>query len=598
MCGWLQPMLDTDVERLFHQGCVALDKNDLDRAEELLQAALTKEPDAAVINHFAGVVLALKRNHNQAIPCLQKAVEREPENIQFRYNLATTLYQLRLYDEAAEHFERLLERKANHVGALVNLGSIYTTTGYPTRAEKLLKQALGIEPGQVMFWINLGNALQDQGRIDEAMDAYLQAISIEPDNVQANSNLLLVTCYSPRFSEQMRFERHVQWERRIRQNKSTTSSLYVDRRAEQRDKPIRIGYISPDFRRHSVAYFIEPILACHDKSLFEVYCYADVTVADNVTGRLRSHVHKWRNIAGVEDQQVAEQIVSDGIDVLVDLTGHSARNRLKVFLMKPAGVQVTYLGYPATSGLSSMDYRVTDGYADPPDQARFHTEELYRLPSSFLCYHPPSEAPDVAEPPCVQNGYITFGSFNNLPKISDELIAVWADLLNRVPSSRLVLKTKQTRDPEVIRQVRQRFCAHAVDTSRLHFPGHQPSVSDHLACYHSIDIALDTFPYNGTTTTFESLWMGVPVVSLCGSHHAARVGYSIMSNLGLGSLVASSAEEYVARAIFLSSQKQYLEKLRGSLRGAMANSVLCDSQGFTRRLEQAFCQMLQHTKKS
>ncbi|MFW6255150.1 MAG: hypothetical protein ACOC41_09510, partial [Chitinivibrionales bacterium] len=391
-------------------------------------------------------------------------------------------------------------------------------------------------------------------------------------------------------SQDKRYQMHLQWERYVRRGAGDFPNAHAE---NIYDRPLRIGYISPDFRLHSVAYFLEPLLQFHTKSLFEIYCYSDVAVPDDVTKRLQTHVHKWRIIAGATDTQVADQVYNDRIDILVDLAGHSGKNRLGVFMMKPAAIQVTYLGYPATTGLSTMDYRLTDEYADPAGQEIYHTEELYRLPASFLCYRPPEIYPKVAESPCRQNGYITFGSFNNLPKISEDVIRLWADILTRIPSSRMVIKTRQTRDPVVCKRIGDSFAAFGIEPARIQFLGHVSNVKDHLCCYNKIDIALDTFPYNGTTTTFEALWMGVPVVSLRGDHHASRVGYSIMSNLGLESLVAESPEKYSRIATFLSEDISRLGILKKSLRGVLSGSVLCDSRGFVQKVELAYREMIE-----
>ncbi len=576
-------------EDLLKRGCDSLARKEYGNAEIFLKEALAVNPEDGRANHLTGLVLALEMKPQQALPFLKKAAETEPSNIQFRYNLATTLYQVGQYQQAASHFEQLLAVEPNHIGALVNLGAVYNILGYPCAAEKLLRRAIRVDSDQVMLYINLGNALEDQGRVEEAVKTYEKAIALDPVNIPAHSNRLLALCYLPRLTNHRRFNEHVLFESSVGKG----IKQYSHGKSRKTDGTVlRIGYVSSDFRRHSVAYFLEPILRSHTRSCFQVFCYSDVVVADEVTRRLKSYAFAWRNIAAASNQDVAGQIIEDRIDILVDLAGHSAQNRMGLFIMKPAPVQVTYLGYPATTGLSTMDYRLTDEFADPPGQQRFHTEALFRLSPSFLCYTPPENAPNPSSLPCERNGFITFGSFNNLPKITDDVVEIWARILKGSPGSRLVIKARQNKDPQVRQKMFERFAAHGIEWSRLILEGHKREVGEHLAQYNRIDIALDTFPYNGTTTTFESILMGVAVISLKGNHHAARVGYSIMSNIGLGSLVAQNCDDYVAKALFLSRHTTHLASLRKSLRSALLNSPLCDSIAFTVKLENAFRKMV------
>jgi predicted O-linked N-acetylglucosamine transferase (SPINDLY family) len=290
-------------------------------------------------------------------------------------------------------------------------------------------------------------------------------------------------------------------------------------------------------------------------------------------------------------QDVCARIGHDEIDILVDLAGHAGNSRLPVFFMKPAPIQVTYLGYPNTTGFSAMDYRLTDGIADPPDQDRFYTERLYRLPECFLCYRPPPETPLSPVPPADKNGYITFGSFNNFPKISGDTVCLWAGILHRVKNSRLVIKSKQLIDPAICERLLQLFAIYGIGADRLELRTHSPSLESHLSCYNGIDIALDTFPYNGTTTTCEALWMGVPVITLAGDRHASRVGASLLAQAGLTGLVAQSAEHYISLAAFLAGNISPLSKLKTGLRGMIAQSPLCDGAGFTKKIEKAYGEM-------
>jgi predicted O-linked N-acetylglucosamine transferase (SPINDLY family) len=313
---------------------------------------------------------------------------------------------------------------------------------------------------------------------------------------------------------------------------------------------------------------------------------------DGRTQRLQAESDHWYSIAGKPDLEVAERIRKDQIDILVDLEGHTGENRLLVFAHKPAPVQVTWLGYPNTTGMRTIDYRLTDAVADPPGEAdKFHSEKLFRLEHGFLCYLPDAAAPEAGPPPCLESGQLTFGSFNNLAKVTSEVVRVWAEILHRQPLSRLVLKSKPLADQACRERYLGLFAEQGIPADRLELLGWLPAPQNHLELYHRIDIGLDSFPYNGTTTTCEALWMGVPVVTLCGDRHAARVGASIMRQVGLEELVAHSEDEYIALAVALAQDRQRLLALRGSQRRKMRESRLLDKKLFAETLEDAYRRM-------
>jgi predicted O-linked N-acetylglucosamine transferase (SPINDLY family) len=358
------------------------------------------------------------------------------------------------------------------------------------------------------------------------------------------------------------------------------------------DRPLRVGYVSPDLKQHAVGFFLEPILEHHDRNQFHIYCYSGVVTPDRVTQRMQAFGHTWRSIVGVRDEQVAEMIRADGIDILVDLSGHTSGTRLLIFARKPAPVQVAFLGYLNTTGMPTVDYRVTDAWADPPGMTDpFYSERIVRLPRCGWAFHPFEEAPDVADAPAAKNGYITFGSFNKLSKLSPPLIATWAELMKQVPTSRLLLKWSSLADASTRQRFHSLFAAHGISSDRIELAGATASMSDHLASYGRIDLALDTFPYNGATTTCDALWMGVPVVTLAGDTHAGRIGVSLLTAIGLPELIAPSPDQYVQIATDLANDPTRLSHLRQTMRPRVINSPLQDPLTLTRALEAAYRQM-------
>jgi predicted O-linked N-acetylglucosamine transferase (SPINDLY family) len=350
--------------------------------------------------------------------------------------------------------------------------------------------------------------------------------------------------------------------------------------------------VSADFRRHSVAYFVEHVLAAHDRSRFDVWCYATQEKYDAVSERIRSSVDGWVDAGSLSDEELSARIAEDGIDLLVDLSGHTAGNRLPVFARRPARVQATWLGYPTTTGLRAIDFRVSDWAVDPQGYDRFSSERVLRMPASYFCYGAPRESPDPGLPPALATGMVTFGSFNNLAKLSGATMRLWARVLEAVPGSRLLVKSKALVDEHTRDDLRERFERLGVSAERLEFRGWMEETSAHLAVYNEVDIALDSFPYNGATTTCEALWMGVPVLTLAGESHAARAGSSILRAAGREEWVASRTGEFIDKAATLAGDPVLLSRHRAGLRAQLRASELMNVEQFDRALEEHYLQML------
>jgi protein O-GlcNAc transferase len=495
--------------------------------------------------------------------------------------------------QAILNYERALSLRPDYAEAHCNLGNARALQGQTDRAILHYERALSLRPDYAEAHCNLGNARALQGQTDRAILHYERALSLRPDYAEVYSNLLFTMNYAYDKDPADIFNAHLtfakRWETPLVPSIEATTN---DRRCQRR---LRIGYVSSDFRQHAVCYFIEPVLVHHDREWFEIYCYANHLQDDAVTERLKLRAAHWRNIFGHSDEQTAQQIRADQIDILVDLNGHTSNNRLLLFARKPAPIQATWLGYPNTTGLSAMDYRITDGFADPLGLTEhLHSEKLVRLPECFSCYQPPPDAPEVSGLPAQKKGFVTFGCFNNMAKITPEVRAVWARILQALPGSRLAIKNTALSGECTREMVRQTFKKMGITPERLELLARDQSQRAHLDRYRNIDIGLDTFPYNGTTTTCEALWMGVPVITLAGKTHAGRVGVSQMSSIGLTELVSNTLEEYVSVAQRLAGNLDRLGIMRAELRSRLATSPLTNGHGFTINLEMAYRNMWQN----
>lgn len=450
-------------------------------------------------------------------------------------------------------------------------------------AIKLCRAALEADPENSDVLAVLGSAYVYRGQLTEGIRIFRRAVKLSSASAKVHSNLLLAMNYSDACSQQMIYSESRRWEALHIPTKTTIAAVMPARRSR-----IRIAYLSPDLRSHSVCYFFSPLLKHHDRANYEIYCLSDALHTDSVTDRLMALCDGWRDISRLDTESVAKVIREIQPDIVVDLAGHTGHTiRLPLFSERLAPVQVTWLGYPNTTGIGAVDYRLTDALADPPGSSDtvHYSEFLYRLPGAFLCYEPPEKAPAVAPLPMKRNGHVTFGSFNMLPKITDVVISVWSRILKQIPGSRLVLKNHYFRDRTTVRRTLRRFENNGIENERLDLFPTDPDLPTHLSKYGLIDVALDTFPYNGTTTTCEALWMGVPVVTMSGDRHSARVGASLLMAVQLDDCVAETVDGYVSTAIRLSSSMTGLEKIRSDLRERMRRSLLCDAAGFARRME-------------
>lgn len=450
-------------------------------------------------------------------------------------------------------------------------------------AAEHFSEAVALVPDNAIFCNNYGSALAEQRRTEEAIAAFRRALALDPRHRRAHPNLLWLMNMRPEFSAEERYLEHCRWADTCAERFRIPGRDHENRRDPERI--LRIGYVSSDFRAHAVGHFIEPILAHHDPGKVVSVCYSNSSTRDAATERMRAHAAAWRDIATLSDDEADALVREDRIDILVDLSGHTRGNRLLVFARRPAPVQVTFLGYPATTGMSAIDYRLTDALADPPGAERNYRERLYRLPRSLWCYLPRYEMPDVNTLPALATGHVRFGSMNGAAKLNAAVIEAWSRILARVPAARLLLATVPHGEYEA--RIREEFERHGIGDSRLEIVD-RVEPHEYYKLFAGIDIALDPFPCNGGTTTCESLWLGVPVVSLAGEEFRSRAGLSLLTHAGLPHLIARSVDAYVDIAVALAGDLPALAELRAGLRERLRASPLADIGAYVTALEEAY----------
>eukprot|EP00928_Gymnodinium_smaydae_P026566 TRINITY_DN20819_c0_g2_i1.p1 TRINITY_DN20819_c0_g2~~TRINITY_DN20819_c0_g2_i1.p1 ORF type:complete len:877 (+),score=152.73 TRINITY_DN20819_c0_g2_i1:54-2633(+) len=573
---------------LLEIGCRHLERKQHKEASGVLKRALSYNVENADVYFNLGVMYAELSKLDRARVNYELATHFAPKHSTAWNNLGVILRRQANPEAALRCFETALEADSKNGLASKNLGAMYGTLGRMSDSIRLTRQAIEVCPQDAEAHNNLALLYRDRCDVDACIEHLQRCLELDPDNQHANSNYLMTLNYPSEKSPEEVFEAHRTWGERFEKSVAPTFTSWAT--LEPQGRTLRVGYISPDFFTHSVSYFIHAALRFHDPQFVHVTCYSDVAVEDDKTRLFRSLVPRWRNIHGMPSDEVANLIHDDKIDILVELTGHTGNNRLSCLARRPAPVVVTWMGYPHTTGLSRVDFRISDKLVDPPDAPGRCTEEIVYLPECFLCYTPPENAPAVGlRPPQEAYGCPTFGCFNNLAKISSLTIRLWCRVLLEVPNARLFLKAKAFSCPEVREAFRKRFAAHGVEGPRLDFSGLLPQTGSHLQMYNLVDVALDTAPYAGTTTTCEALYMGVPVVTLRGHGvHAQGVGASLLHAVQLEDMVATTEDEFVAAAAALARNTTKLAALRAGLRTRMLRSPLCDGPKHVARLERLY----------
>jgi protein O-GlcNAc transferase len=583
---YIQKALQIDstyAEAHVNLGNIFQEKKKVDEAISCYKQAIKLNPNIANTYFNLGIALQDKGEVDESILCYQQALKLNLNIFGLYNNLGLALQIKGELDESIQHYQKALQINPHFADAWNNLGNAVKEKGQLDEAITCYQKALHINPNFADAYNNLGCVYKDKGQIDEAENCFRLAIRIKNDFSTAYSNLLLTMEYNAHHNPQDIFSEHIMFSKNYAERLASVIPAYKNERDSERK--LKIGYVSPDFKRHPVACFIEPILMAHNRKYFKVFCYSNTLRHDEATKRIQKYSDQWRNIVGISDEEVAELIRKDQIDMLVDLAGHTADNRILLFAQKPAPIQISWIGYLATTGLPTMDYKIADNYTDPSGLTeQFYTERLMRLPESFLCYLPTKDSPNVGPSPTLSTGHITFGSFNNFPKITSEVFSVWARILNELPDSRLILKGKSFNDKATYEYAINMFTQRGLAAERITLQSWDPSPK-HMESYNQVDIGLDTFPFNGAATTCEAMWMGVPVVTLAGTAYHSRVGISLLSNVGLPELVAKTLDEYISITVNIAKDLERLQLLRERLREMMKHSPLCDAERFIGNLE-------------
>jgi predicted O-linked N-acetylglucosamine transferase (SPINDLY family) len=569
-----------------NRGNILLAFGDAPAALTAYQTALSHDPAYAAAHYNAGNALVALGRGMDALAAYRRAITWNPGFVDAEVALGAALDDLGQFDAAVASYRRALALQPEYAQVHSNLGNALKEIGQFGDAAASYSRALAIDPQYAEGHNNLGNALKDLGQLGDAEACYRRAIELKPGYAEAQSNLLFLLNYSDdKDASQLLSEARQYGDAVTRQARAAMNS----RSSRETARCLRIAFVSGDFRAHPVSYFFEAVLAAlvsQTSGRLVFFCYHNHSACDEVTEHVKSLCHGWRSVVSLPDETLARRISDDGIDILIDLAGHTAHNRLPVFAWKPAPVQLSWLGYFATTGVAAIDYLIADAWTLRESEEVNFTEKIWRLPQTRLCFSAPDVEVGVNALPALSNSYLTFGCFNNLTKMNDSVVGLWAQVLTSVPGSRLFLKSPQFKELSIRQEVARRFAAHAIDPGRLIMEG-LSSRAEYLKTYQRVDIALDPFPYTGGTTTCEALWMGVPVLTLAGERFLSRQGVGLLMNAGLPEWIASNSEDYVARAVSHASNLKNLSRLRAALRQQVLASPLFDAPLFAHHFELA-----------
>jgi protein O-GlcNAc transferase len=560
------------------------DKGQLDDAIAAFRRAVALKPDFATAHNNLGNALRDKRQLDEAMAAYRQAIALRPDYAEAHSNVGTILRDQGRLEEAIAAYRKAVSLDPKLAAGFKNLGKVLGDTGKTDEALVALRKSILLDPKDALAHLNLGNVLKDTGQLDEAIGEYRRAIEIAPDVPLYHSNLVCTLHFHPGYDARAIYEEASRFNQKHAQ--PLAHLIRPHKNDRDPDRPLRIGYVSCNFRNHPSSHNFLPLAIAHDREQFHFTCYSGGPRDDAVTDRLRRLASEWRKTALLSDEHLAELVRQDKIDILVDLTAHMANNRLLVFARKPAPVQVTMLCSMGTTGLPTIDYRISDRYSDPTDfNDAWYAEETVRLPDCYFCHEVPSESPPVNALPAETANHITFGSLNNFCKVTPAVLRVWGQILAAIHNSRMLLRCPAGSTQA---RVRNAMAEHGVAPDRMEFIDRLLPAQEYLRLHHHIDLYLDPFPYSGHTTSMDPLWMGVPLVTLAGRTDVNRSGVFLLSNLQMEELIAQSEAEYIDKTIELASKLPRLAEYRGTLRERMRRSPLLDPQRFTRNVEAAY----------
>ncbi|TFW10292.1 tetratricopeptide repeat protein [Oxalobacteraceae bacterium OM1] len=563
-------------------------------AEAAARAAIKQYPKQAELHVNLGNVLLHSGKSRAAVACFREALACDPKSPEAQWGLATLLGETQRLGETIHHIEHEIAVKGESAQRLASLAFAHQANGDLKAAETLCRKVLAMQPNNIAALLSLAACMNAKSDHRAAISLSEQALLENPDMPGIFSNIAFNTTYLPDLTPAEVFDYHREWSRRYEETVANRSTFALRQRDPNRQ--LRVGYVSGDLEKHPVGFLLQDVLRHHDHSRVRVYCYSMNRKADEVTEALRSNVDEWVDALLMNDDELADRIQEDEIDILVDLSGHTAYNRLPVFARKPAPVQATWIGYFHSTGLTSIDYFITDPYTTPADTIQLFSEIPVFLPHTRFLFCPPAYAPEVAPSPLLANGRVCFGSFNRLEKLVDPVIAAWASILKGAPDSILLIKAGGLESDAACAELRDRFAQHGIPAERLELRGRSSHYSMLVECA-DIDIALDTFPFNGGMTSLELLWMGVPIVTLAGDSIVARQTSAALQNIGLQELAFQNVQAYIDGAIAFAKDRERIVRLRGEIRTRMVGSPLCkpeqfvaDLEGLYRRMWQAWCE--------
>jgi predicted O-linked N-acetylglucosamine transferase (SPINDLY family) len=569
------------VEAHLGQGHALMKSGRAEEAAASYAAAQRLNPRHPHAHACLGVARQALGQLEAAVQSFEQAVALRPDLVDSQFCLGSSLLALGRADEALQSLRCVLELKPEHAPAHANLGNALKALGRLDEALPVYRRAIELQPDLPLNHANLAAACRELGQMQQALDGYQRVLDLEPGRLSASSDRLFIRNYltsgtpPTRKADAQRFGA-------LATAQARPFTQWHDRKHVHGGERLRVGFVSADLREHPVGHFAEGVMAALSKThaeQIELFVYANSETEDALTARLQTHCRRWTSIARLDDEAAAALIHGDAVDVLMDLSGHTAGNRLPLFAWKPAPLQISWLGYCATTGLEAIDHFLADPWIAPPEADAEFTEKVWRLPETFLCFTPPTVDIPVGSLPALVRGHMTFGCFNKLNKLNDEVVASWARVLQAVPDSKLFLKSGPLSMASSRQHLSDRFAAHGIARERLILEGASPR-EDYLRAYERVDIALDPFPYPGGTTSAEGLWMGVPVLTLSGACALARQGESLLQNVGLPDWIATDADDYVERAARHAGDARALAALRKGLRRQLLASPLCESHRF------------------